>query len=449
MRKVLLIISPVLFGLVFFSCSKSNGSEPEGSERKDTSDFTLSMANRIMLAQGERATIGMIISKQGSPGFVNVALSGSAVFSEEADPDKISYSLPGGNPRTQLTLKVGKNVSAGTYKLTITSEAGEVTHQSAFEVQVLEKKQEGKQGSYMQSGQATLLFSSGFEQGVSLSQPVSEGGSSQFKLFSQELQGSDVANFDWSDLDTMFGADRTYLFELVYLDDHPERPANYYWDYHFEQVTGWDGNPTRALYMGQPHEGGHDSYLYLVRGEDAQSTPMMETIYFRYRMKWPANLKQIMMDMASYRNGRAWYNPTFYKTPGQHPLEHRIEPGIRWVQGENDDKMYWRAAADHGETPFEQYWQVVNQDVPVPAGQWFTLEIYWYRSTGSDGRYYMAVDGNPVVNFYGRTKHELNVQRVGFFGLYGAEMPQQWVDDFQVWNDIPCAGLPCVVKSSE
>lgn len=436
-KESILLLMIIAIVILLYSCKSEEtppAPDPTGtggsSELNKHSDFSFTTVEGVKIAQDQRATIAVIVEKDDPqktlPGALQLSVSGSSLLSQDEASGKIAYEIHNAEYGFIMTYKVGKGVPAGSYNLTVKGKAGALVHKADFKLTVTETNKAGsKPGTYKQDGNARLLFSSAFEQPVSLT----ENGELR-------LQGSDVPGYAWSDLESMFGALDTYLQRIGDASD---------FDYQLQQSIGWDGSPTRSLFMGFS---GGQTWLYLTRRQETQATPMAETIYFRYRLKWPADLEQLIRKQAANRDGYGWHNFMFTKSPGQHPLEHRIEPGIRWTQGQNNEEMYWSVSADHGESPFQKFWEITNTDVPVPAGQWFTVEVYWYRSTGSDGRYYLAVDGHTIVDYYGRTKNNLNIQRIGFFGLYGAKM-YQWVDDFQIWDDIPCSGLPCVVSPSQ
>ncbi len=91
----------------------------------------------------------------------------------------------------------------------------------------------------------------------------------------------------------------------------------------------------------------------------------------------------------------------------------------------------------------EEFWRVDNTTVPVPVGQWFKLEVYWKRSSGSDGRVWMAVNGQVIGDQYGSNvgANGSPINRIMSSQLYsGSVYPIfQWVDDLQIWSTFPSA----------
>lgn len=89
------------------------------------------------------------------------------------------------------------------------------------------------------------------------------------------------------------------------------------------------------------------------------------------------------------------------------------------------------------------YWTVNNSSVPVPVGQWFKFEVFWHRSTGSDGRIWAAVNGNMILNQYGQNKYVYNINRIYVFSNYGtgAYPLYLWLDDLQIWNGFPVVSV--------
>lgn len=64
--------------------------------------------------------------------------------------------------------------------------------------------------------------------------------------------------------------------------------------------------------------------------------------------------------------------------------------------------LYWRAKAEYMQPERAELWKYNNFDVPVPIGEWFTLDIYMKRGEGVNGRmkYTITPDGgSPQVLF--------------------------------------------------
>jgi hypothetical protein len=109
------------------------------------------------------------------------------------------------------------------------------------------------------------------------------------------------------------------------------------------------------------------------------------------------------------------------------------------------DRLYWHIKGDNvanGGLPEQIYWEQTNMNVPVPVGRWFRVEVFVHRSAGSDGRVWVAVDGQQIFN---RTGSNMGVNglpwnRIMPFLNYstGQILPAyQWVDDIELWDRFP------------
>jgi hypothetical protein len=92
---------------------------------------------------------------------------------------------------------------------------------------------------------------------------------------------------------------------------------------------------------------------------------------------------------------------------------------------------------------YHEFWRINNTSVPVPQGQWFKLEVYWKRSSGSDGRIWAAINGNVIADRFGNTMgpNGSPIDRVFLTQIYsGSTYPiYQYHDDIQVWSTFPSA----------
>jgi hypothetical protein len=114
---------------------------------------------------------------------------------------------------------------------------------------------------------------------------------------------------------------------------------------------------------------------------------------------------------------------------------------------DSSGNLYWDSAGDNnanGPYPFQNYWTSDNHTVPVVAGQWFHLETFTHRSTGSDGEFWAKVDGQTIVDHMGSNIGVNNdpINRIMVSENYSnGHMPaSQWVDDVQIWDGIPPSG---------
>jgi hypothetical protein len=135
-----------------------------------------------------------------------------------------------------------------------------------------------------------------------------------------------------------------------------------------------------------------------------------------------------------------WRDIFEWKTSG----DYRVE--LAMVDYNSTGKPYWQARGDNdanGGLPYQEFWRETNTAVPIPVGQWFKLEIFWHRSTGSDGRVWFAVNGQKIFDHLGSNIGVNNnpITRIMMNQLYsGSTFPiYQWLDDLQVWSTFPTA----------
>jgi len=64
--------------------------------------------------------------------------------------------------------------------------------------------------------------------------------------------------------------------------------------------------------------------------------------------------------------------------------------------------LYWRAKAEYMQPERADLWREYNRDVPVPIGEWFTLDVYMKRGEGENGKFKITITpdgGSPEVIF--------------------------------------------------
>ena len=69
--------------------------------------------------------------------------------------------------------------------------------------------------------------------------------------------------------------------------------------------------------------------------------------------------------------------------------------------------LYWQIEGDNeanGGLPYQVFWKVENCWHPVPVDEWFKFEVFWHRSHLSEGRVWMAVNGQVIVDCNVRNK---------------------------------------------
>ena len=96
---------------------------------------------------------------------------------------------------------------------------------------------------------------------------------------------------------------------------------------------------------------------------------------------------------------------------------------------------------------------VFNESVPVPVGDWFTVETFW--KWGKDGRIWYAINGETIFDQFGRFEHPDNPLGLKFWAIFKNYRGLSWYDDdlsngdetwfayddVEVWSDFP-AGHP-------
>ena len=121
------------------------------------------------------------------------------------------------------------------------------------------------------------------------------------------------------------------------------------------------------------------------------------------------------------------------------------EDGCRGVKP--NGPLYWQIQGDNeanGGLPYQVFWKVENCSHPVPVDEWFKFEVFWHRSHLSEGRVWMAVNGQVIVDRYGPNIGVSNapINRIMMPNLY-SDTPYpvyQWVDDVEIWNGFPPVG---------
>ena len=284
---------------------------------------------------------------------------------------------------------------------------------------------------------AKLLFKSGFENFVYLA-PVS-GGFSQY----QYIQGTDNStSYAWPVMAWNPNPLLTGLLGVITSSNLNPAPEDFndYIQNAIETVTGPNGNLTYALRQKivKPSPNTcctQDSFQIAGLG-----TPLIDS-YVRYWIKLnPEFLSQVQT-----------YGVNFWRVLWEMKTstDYRI---ATFIYGSSDGQPYFFAHADNNPAsvyPYREYWAVSNTSVPVPLDQWFSVEFYLHRSTGSDGRFYWAVNGQPIADQYGPNYgiNNQNVNALMFSNLYGNSVhlnpAYQWIDDLEVWDLPPCASLPC------
>ena len=287
-------------------------------------------------------------------------------------------------------------------------------------------------------GPPKLLFSSGFEGSTALGAP----GDCYGRGCWQNILGIDSSTgFPWPP--NIWGGGPTRLQLIADAPVDATSVGNYMFN-EIQTVTGHDGNPTRALYQrmsqsgccGANPQGGHpaqDAFTLQPAGEKSD-------LYIRYWLKYQPDLAQSLVP-PNWRVLFEWKTTSDYRV---------IVSAVTWGLDANgvNVPLSWEIIGDNvaGSLPQQRFWDVYNTTVPVPVGEWFKFEVFWHRSSGNDGRVWMAVNGQPIVDHSGPNIGINNapIDRIMMPNLYsGGSYPiYQWVDDVQIWDGFPPDAAP-------
>jgi chitodextrinase len=280
------------------------------------------------------------------------------------------------------------------------------------------------------------LFSSGFEGNTALEAIPSSATSDDYQHFS----GSDnTTGYTWPM--SFWGA------YAVSTGMHPivggSNSVSSYINNYIESVTGHTGSASRALRMNitGPAPGFCCvQSTFLVAG---LSQPVTD-FYTRFWVK----LNPELLSQVQANGGNFWRTLLELKTT----TDYRI---ATFIVGNSSGIPSWRVIVDNNPNgtlppcPAGACWSADNTSVSVPASQWFLMEYYLHRSTGSDGRFFWAVNGQTLVDHSGPTygANQENINFLALLNLYGdgnnMSPAYQWIDDVEVWDVPPCATLPC------
>ncbi len=271
----------------------------------------------------------------------------------------------------------------------------------------------------------SLLFKSGFESSTTLSIP----SVNQNNQWRQTILGTDQSTgFSWSsDLPRPLN---TFSYWV-----NADKNLNDYVTTRIESVVSYTGNPSNVLFQEVKDS---DPDLSLIsRNEflvyNGQTEDKLRQIYVRYWIKLQPDLNQLL-PADGWRLLMEWREPN---NVARWTLEARRDG--------SDADLSWRA---RGQTsPYKGnegvLWSEENKVVAVPQGVWFPLEVFWKQSSGVDGRFWAAVNGQTIVDHYGPNKVSGRIDYWSIFKLYtGKESlalgtAYQWIDDVEIYLERP------------
>lgn len=312
------------------------------------------------------------------------------------------------------------------------------------------------------AGAQALLFKSGYEAGTTLN-PPRDCWSSDPNGCWQDLVGTDATTGStWPP--NIWGG--TASFQMIADAPVPVTPETIgaYMFNELRSETGHNGGATQALYSqitqsgccGSAPQGGgaaQDPYVLFPTTESGD-------LYISYWLRLQPDLAVRMEAGPQGLGGWHWRALSGWKTAG----DYRVVALVRRDPWISNGSLYWELIGDNeanGGLAYKEFWKVRNTTIPVPIGQWLKLEVFWHRSSGSDGRVWMAVNSQVIFDRFGRNMASSNpadpeygfpdsprpINRIFPSSVYSSTSYPiyQWVDDLQIWSGFPteCTDPPC------
>lgn len=177
-------------------------------------------------------------------------------------------------------------------------------------------------------------------------------------------------------------------------------------------------------------------------------------LYISYWFKFPSNLADLLDETVPAGFWRVMFE---WKTGGYNNTykgDYRMKTQVfKTASGELRWQNAWDNVANLSTTDLpgwqsRTYWSELNPTVRVPVGEWFKFEVYWHRSSGPDGRYWAAVNGQTIVDHVGSNMGDfgLPINRIMLSNAYsGGRGPVEgYITDVQIWDGFPCGnGVSC------
>jgi len=349
--------------------------------------------------------------------------SSASAFSIEIDGAQVTGSVPvpmtGGWNIFQWVATPAVTLSAGTHVLKVVADK-EYFNLNSVSVTTATSSN-GNGGS---TSGAKLLFSSGFEGTTALEAPANCFTTGCW----QNVVGTDsITGFSWP---PNIGVASSLKFQMLVGTSVTASTVGNYITNQIQTVTGPRGTSTRAMYSAIKKKG--EGYCCTQDTFVLQPSSEPSELYISYWMKYQPDLVQSLNSQ--------WRMLFEWKTAGDYRVTAR-------VAGYGGATPYWIVIGDNeanGGLPYERYWEIQNKTVPVPIGEWFKFEIYWRRSSGSDGRVWLAINGNVIADRRGPNIGVNNkpINRIMMPNLYtgGIYPAYHWIDDIEIWSSFPPVG---------
>ncbi len=289
-------------------------------------------------------------------------------------------------------------------------------------------------------GSANLLFSSGFEGLTALNAPSAFFTTGAW----QGIVGADnTTGFTWPP--NIWGGGPT-RFQMIAMTPIDATTLSNYQVNQIQTVTGHNGTPTQALYSVIKQSGctGTSPMGSCVDQDAFMLQPPGETsdLYMSYWIKYQPDIVQKM----NYPNPN-WrvlfeWKTGFNGDDGDYRVAAQL---VTWGLG---GPLSWHMTGDNvpssGSYTQGRYWEQYTVTDAQTLGNWMKFEVFWHRSSGADGRVWMAVNGQVILDHYGSNIGVKNapINRIFMPNLYGSTaFPiYQWVDDLQIWDGFPPVG---------
>lgn len=291
---------------------------------------------------------------------------------------------------------------------------------------------------------ANLLFKSNFGAGVSLTSPTDYYTNGAW----QYLTGTDKeTGYSWPI--KALGANLSGI-QLITSDPIDSSTIGNYITNEIRQVTGPKGNLVNELFHNVKIKGDlgrADSQAPLVINRPwtiGDVNDLYITYWFKYESDFPSKLTRDVP-------GAGWRDMFAFKTGGylnDWRGDYRVSVVI--LKG-LDGQLYWQTKGDNvanGPWPRVDYWTIDNHAVAVPVDKWSKFEVYWHRSSGSDGRFWAAINGEVIADYHGPNMGDYNLPITRIFpnNAYsgGYATVESHHTGFEMWDGFPCGdGVSC------
>jgi len=284
----------------------------------------------------------------------------------------------------------------------------------------------------------TILFKSSFGPGVSLDAVTKFTDEGAW----QEVIGTDKeSGFTWpvDALDSTFTG-----IQMITKDPVTSLNVSDYAINSIQSVIGPNGKTVNALYQSIKNKEpagvwGAQSPLIIHR---PWTVGDVTELYISY---WYKNPKISFIQLDNEISGANTLVQFQFKTGG---YENTWRGDYRFstvIKKDVDGSYFWQAHSDNnanGPDPDELYWEAENHDVSVPIDEWYKVEIYWYRSSSNNGYFWVAINGDTIVDHQGANmgKYGFPINRIMIDSLYtGGHGPVEGnLTELEIWNGFPC-----------